>query len=254
MTTTYIYALCEPGTRTIRYIGKTINLAARFGAHLKTSVKQKNHLGNWLRSLGGGIPNLMTLCEVPDEEGSTEEIRYIKSARMLGFWLVNATDGGEGMPNPSPETRAKMSAARRGLARSPETCAKLSAAWTPERKVAEAARKTGVPLPVEIREKIAVSWTPERKEAHRLLMTGDGNPNFGESLSEETKFKMSESWTPERRAARAAWNTATKRGVPQSPESNKKRSATLTGQKRSPEACENMRLAWEKRRAAKGNL
>lgn len=254
MTTTYIYALCEPGTRTIRYIGKTFNLAARFGAHLKTSVKQRNHLGNWLRSLGGGVPNLMKLCEVPDEEGSTEEIRYIKSARMLGFRLVNATDGGEGMPNPSPETRAKMSAARRGLVKSPETCAKLSASWTPERRAAQAARQTGRSLPLEVREKQAASWTSERKKANSLLMTGDRNPNFGESLSEETKLKMSESWTPERRAAQAARNIATKRGVPQSPESNRKRSATQIGQKRSPEACENMRLAWEKRRAAKGNL
>lgn len=240
MKTIFVYALCEPGTRTIRYIGKTINLIRRFKTHQKISVTYKTHLGNWLRSLDGQAPNLIVLREVPESEGSAEEIRYIKAARMLDFQLTNATDGGDGRSV--------------GFVASSETCAKLSAAWTPERKAAEAARKIGVPLTLEIREKQAASWTPERKEANSLLMMGDNNPNFGKPLLEETKLKLSESWTPERRAAQAAWNTATKRGVPQSPEANRKRSATLTGQKRSPEACENMRLAWEKRRAAKRNL
>lgn len=189
---TIIYALCEPGTRTVRYLGKTVNLEARFGAHLKTSVKQKNHLGNWLRSLGGGVPNLIKLCEVPDEEGSTEEIRYIKNARMLGFRLVNATDGGEGMPNPSPETRAKLSAARRGLVRSPETCAKLSAAHKGKAKSEEHRLKLS-------KANLGKSLSLEHRKKISQALLGSNNPNFGKPMSEERKQKLRVSMTPERR-------------------------------------------------------
>lgn len=133
--TCFIYALCEPGTRTVRYIGKTKNLMKRFREHLRNSPKKKSHLGNWLRSLNGDIPNLLILREVSEVESSAEEIFFIRMARMLNVSLTNTTDGGEGQcgASPSLETQAKLSVALRGRKKSPEQVAGLSARYAKEK-------------------------------------------------------------------------------------------------------------------------
>lgn len=113
MTTTFIYALCEPGTRTVRYIGMTKDLKIRLGQHCrKPTATLGTHLGHWLGSLRdiGKKPEIILLSEVAAELGAEEEISYISAARMLGMNLVNSTDGGEGV-TATPETREKMRAA-----------------------------------------------------------------------------------------------------------------------------------------------
>lgn len=110
MKTTFIYALCEPGTRTVRYIGMTKNLKSRFGQHCKRpTATLGTHLGHWLGSLRSADkkPTMIQLSEVGADAGPEEEIRYISAARMLGMDLVNSTDGGEGV-TATPETREKM--------------------------------------------------------------------------------------------------------------------------------------------------
>lgn len=115
MKTAIIYALCEPGTRTIRYIGMTTKgVAHRLRQHGRTSAKLKNHLGNWLRSLRGISPAIVPLSEVSIECWAGEEIRYIKAARCLGFDLVNSTDGGDGFLNLSEQANHKRRLALRG--------------------------------------------------------------------------------------------------------------------------------------------
>lgn len=134
MKTVFIYALCEPGTRTVRYIGKTFNPGRRLGTHVRDSSRKKSHLGNWLRGLlsCGAKPDMIILCEVSEDKWREEEVRQIRDARTLGARLVNANDGGFG-ENPSAETRKKMSLAATGKRlppRSREHCAKISAART----------------------------------------------------------------------------------------------------------------------------
>lgn len=110
---TLIYALCEPGTRTVRYIGKANNPAKRLKEHWWTSRKRKNHLGNWLRALEER-PALVILSEIPHCEWEAEERRFIRAARMLGMPLVNATEGGEGGQKGkthSEDSKSKMSRA-----------------------------------------------------------------------------------------------------------------------------------------------
>lgn len=96
--TIFIYALCEPGTRTVRYIGQTLDLARRFRYHLATSSKKKSHLGNWLSSVlsRGEQPTLLELSRTDESQWCTEERRYISAARAIGIQLVNSTDGGPG--------------------------------------------------------------------------------------------------------------------------------------------------------------
>lgn len=98
MATTFIYALCEPETRTIRYVGKTLNLKARLSQHLRKSSKETTRLGNWLRRVIriGKTPDAIELDRVVGEDWADAERFYIRLARDIGFDLVNATDGGEG--------------------------------------------------------------------------------------------------------------------------------------------------------------
>lgn len=117
--TTFIYALKElaPGefqSSTIRYVGKANDPYRRFEEHCWSRCT--SHLGNWVRSLSGRGCSLQLeiLDEVPESQWQFWEREYIRVFRVLGFNLVNGTDGGEGISNPSSETRGKMSAAKAG--------------------------------------------------------------------------------------------------------------------------------------------
>lgn len=124
----FIYALCEPGTETIRYVGKTDNLKRRLSAHLSQSIKHNSHLGHWLRGLkiSGEAPTLVVLCEVGVDSWMTAESEFILSARSRGFDLVNGTVGGEGGYTGNSGTGAKISASRIGKPRSLETRLQIS--------------------------------------------------------------------------------------------------------------------------------
>lgn len=224
----FIYALCEPGTRTVRYIGKTIDPKKRLWDHLSVSRKKKTHLGNWLRSLSGAAPNFVILSEVPESEGSAEEIRYISAARTsLGMDLVNATDGGDGVTM-TPEIRAKMSAASKGVPKSLEHRAALSAALKgvpkgpcpPERRASISATMTGVP------------HSPERCAA--ISTATKGVPKSPEFCAAVSVYQKGRPKSPEHRAALSA----AKKGVPQSPEARAINSASHKG------------LPWSKTRRA----
>lgn len=125
MKTTFIYALCEPETRKVRYIGKTNNLKTRFGAHLRQSSKKKTPLGDWLQGLliREEKPTMILLRKV-EGDGSEAEMRYIRLARGCRMALTNATDGGDGV-TVTPELRAARSRAMKGRVLSPAQCAAI---------------------------------------------------------------------------------------------------------------------------------
>lgn len=127
---TFIYALCEPETRTIRYIGKAKNPTQRLKQHCWPSKPSNNHLGYWLRSLRrqSKLPTLIVLKEVLCVEWEEWERRYIRCARALGFNLVNSTDGGDcgtdGYKH-TKEAKKKMRLAKLGTIHTPEHCEKM---------------------------------------------------------------------------------------------------------------------------------
>lgn len=226
MDSTFIYALCEPGTRTIRYIGKTDAIDRRLKQHLQTSVRAKTHLGNWLRSLSAK-PVLVSLHEVAENEcWSEEERRYISCARALGIDLVNTTGGGEGGSGPKPpEQCAAISAALTGRPKSPEHRAAMSAAregvprgpYSPERCAARGAARRGrsqKPRSPEQRAALRASLSASRKGRTQKPRS----PEHCAALSAALIGVPIKPRSPEHRAALGASLSAAKKGVPWSPE------------------------------------
>ncbi len=211
-----IYALVDPHTLLVRYIGLSSTGMKRPRDHRNPSqLKSRTHKTNWIRSLQAlGLDyTIVVLEEVASSCAvSVAEIWWIAYGRASGWPLTNLTDGGEGVTGhkPSAETRAKMSAARRGKKRSPEACAKSAAT--------QRGRKLG-PRSPEATAKAAAS-------------------NRGRKRTPEARAKMAAAMkgkrrSPEQRASQSARQSG---------------KAFFTGKKHSPETKAKMRLAWEKRR------
>jgi len=161
-----VYAICDPVTDEIRYVGMTMgNGFKRLARHMfRASHGGKTHLHNWLRTLTA-LPN-MKILETANERDvlANREIEWIARLRALGVRLTNIVDGGEGFRgNHSLESRAKMSMSHRGR--------KHSGGAVPS-------DHNAMKRP-EVRAKISAA----RK--------GHGNPMYGRKHSIETRIKMS---------------------------------------------------------------
>jgi hypothetical protein len=108
-----IYALIDPRTDGVRYVGKSVNVVQRYRIHCV--ARGNRHSAVWIRSLRNvGLRPVLTILEVATEEMWEERERYwIAFYREQGCDLTNLTDGGEGMHgiSPSAETRRKLSMA-----------------------------------------------------------------------------------------------------------------------------------------------
>jgi len=98
-----IYALCDPDTEEIRYIGKTSNdLYQRLGVHIYRAKRAKGQLTHrmaWIRSLlsEGKRPLIHGLAFVTEENWREKERWWIQFCRETGVRLTNLTDGGDGI-------------------------------------------------------------------------------------------------------------------------------------------------------------
>jgi uncharacterized protein (DUF433 family) len=130
-----IYGLYHPLTRELRYVGQTtLTLNRRLSLHLTTAnLSKRRHLTAWLQQLKqvGLVPKIETLAVARSRvELDQLEIQLIAEAHLRGDHLTNHTEGGRGMSGftLSVETRAKMSASRKGHKVSESTRAKISSA------------------------------------------------------------------------------------------------------------------------------
>ena len=153
-----IYALSDPMTGEIRYIGKTKleDVRHRRNQHVTKSKSKRTHRDRWIFSLieKDERPQIAVIQEVAPEYADDAERYWIAYFRSLGAPLTNHTDGGEG----GATNRHWL-----GKRRSAATRAKISKALS--------GRKVG-PVPEERKEKIskAVSerWNdPEFRKRHR---------------------------------------------------------------------------------------
>jgi GIY-YIG catalytic domain len=60
-----IYALADPSTRHVRYVGSTRNVNKRFTAHVQAAKRGVNHPAyDWIRGMAPAVPLLIVLQEL----------------------------------------------------------------------------------------------------------------------------------------------------------------------------------------------
>lgn len=168
-----IYALKDPRTDVVHYVGQTTR-----GASRRNEVNKVSYLGDrkdhavkaWVNGLrGDGLRPVFSALEFLNskDELDAAERGWIRYGRSQGWPLLNLTDGGKGQLGRkiSDETRQKLRDAieRRG----PEVMEKMWAAnrgthHTDEHKAKIGAALKGKPLAEETKKKISIANSKPR--------------------------------------------------------------------------------------------
>lgn len=90
-----IYALCDPRTGEVRYVGKANKPEARLKSHLRDARRRATPVYHWVAKLQreGLTPELRVLAWTDD--WCAEERRQIAEHRAQGCRLLNVADGGD---------------------------------------------------------------------------------------------------------------------------------------------------------------
>lgn len=248
-----IYALIDPRDGTVRYVGKSVDVEQRVKAHLCESGSTKKI--RWIQSLKRAslTPEIIILAE---GFGSWEhvEVEWIAHFRRLGHDLTNATEGGEGLHNPSQETRAKIAAAQRSLRDNPDYVARMRQMYdSPSWRGAVSKGLTGKPKSPEHvaalpQNRKDYAWSEEIRAARRALVIAHAVPAAAAAPRTDAQ-RAHIARVIETNRGRPGWAkgrvlTAEERAV---------RSAALKGRSKSPETIERMREAalrrWARQRS-----
>lgn len=248
-----------------------INGKCYVGITTKAESRLKDHQSSATRGSGYALHDAMRLYGIANFEfkvvascrtwGDLQEIEKILIVQYESFagdgTGYNLTRGGDGMLGykHSDEYKARASASKMGMKHSEDACAKISAALSrrickPETRVKFSKIHTG-------RVK-----SPEERAKMSATRKGMSSPRKGAVLSQETRDKISKAQkgmrkgiplTEEHIAKISAGRIGLKTG-PQKVEHIEKRLVKLRGQKRGPEALNNLRLGALKKptRAASG--
>ena len=163
-----VYYLTDPTNSKTRYVGvTTYSLNKRLRDHCHpTHLKQRTHKNNWIRSLAekGLNPVINALsCYSSENEMLKAEIYWIKLFKELGHELTNSNDGGSGSLNPTKQTLIKRSLALTGKKRTLETRRKMSEAsknrppLSLESRARMSASRKGKKLTDEHKEKVRLA-------------------------------------------------------------------------------------------------
>lgn len=114
----YIYALRDPESGSIRYIGKTKHIETRLAAHISKAKGHHtdHHCAHWVRSLlaKGLQPELVIVKELAvDEDWKRAEAAAIVAFRSAGHDLTNLTGGGDGFHDCPPDVLKRRGESRR---------------------------------------------------------------------------------------------------------------------------------------------
>lgn len=182
----FIYALVDPITTEIRYIGKTADLSTRLRAHINDAKTGNNHRDNWVKKLCNQNlrPDLVILQEVTEDTWEIAERAWIRYGWEQGWRLTNSTEGGEGAYGRklSAESINKMSNAARGNSSHRD---KLHSAES-KKRMSDATK--GKVLSVEHRQKIRLAGTGLRRSDEsrkRISLAKQGSKHPSAKLTEE---------------------------------------------------------------------
>lgn len=129
-----VYALIDPRTDRIRYVGQTVRSARRrLRRHLSPCYLRGNtRKERWLRDLlACGLEpriDVLQVCATPAALDVAER-QHIRRLRQAGEDLTNLSPGGDGGAGPhTAEAKAKISAALKGRHRTAEHCRRIGEA------------------------------------------------------------------------------------------------------------------------------
>lgn len=206
-----VYALLDPRTNEIRYIGRTNNIKNRFAAHinraknLKKALNNNNeHLYNWINILLDlDLKPIIKILEsdIIEDNINEKEIYWIKYYRNKTN-LVNQNDGGKGFglnnkvwvgKKHSEQTKKKISAGNKGKIISKELIEKLrnlnkgrTFSEETKKKISKSVLNS---FTQEVRYKMGASFRGKFLSEEHKKKIGLGNK--GKVVSQETKDKLS---------------------------------------------------------------
>jgi hypothetical protein len=164
--TNLIYGLVDPRTLLVRYVGYSSTGVRRPRQHRSAfELRKRTHKTAWIKSLlAEGLEyTIVVLEEVSSRDTLADAERFwIAFGRACGWPLTNLTDGGEGLLNPSDETRAKMRTSNLGQKRHARVGQAIGAAnrqrvWTIESRRKLGAAHLGRKRPPETGAKISAA-------------------------------------------------------------------------------------------------
>lgn len=189
-----IYALIDPESDAIKYVGKTFRLLKRFGEHLRN--RKASHRTHWVAALKAkGLKPVMEILETfsncSEEEWQESERFWIAYLKFLGFKLINSDMGGEGGGRLSIETKAKISSSKKGKKCSDAARAAISAGHIGVKRPDVSAALRGRKLPPRSAE-----WSAKISASKR------GKPPHLNSLCAAVKATKGKEMTPNQIAKR----------------------------------------------------
>lgn len=196
--TFYTYLHCKPDG-TPFYVGKGCGTR---GHRLITSGRNQFHR-NIVQKYGKENIKIYIFPCTSELEALQHEIHQIKQLRAEGMTLANLCDGGEGLSNPSPEIRKRLSDSHKGIGHTTETRAKMSATrkgkekpdwWKAKISAAHIGKIQG-PMHENTRlailaSRVGIPLTEEHKAKTAAGMIGNKNA-LGNKHSAEARAKMS---------------------------------------------------------------
>lgn len=208
----YIYALIDPRTEEIRYIGWSVDVEKRLGDHCSEARRnRKTYKDKWICSLlSNGLKPIYRILEHGTKDWASAEQKWITHFRSDGARLVNGTDGGQGGwgRKLSAATRAHLSAVHKGKKMPYEGIQKSAAAQRGKVISADVRRRISLALKGITRsDETRANMVKAQKEVHKcpdLLAMKTARLNAinearkGSTLPEEHRQKISA-------GLRAAW-------------------------------------------------
>jgi group I intron endonuclease len=205
MITTYIYALIDPRSKEIKYIGKSNNPRSRFYNHL---LRDSGVFGKWIKELKslGFSPELQILEEVLRDQWKERETYWIEKLSKE-CTLLNQTRGGDGLEKHKAETNTwlveNLRNSNLGRKHSQDTKDKrnkslreryklhprVGVPHTEEAKKKISENRKGILHSVETRALLSAKkqgWKPSREMVERAILA-----NTGRVFTEEHKRKIS---------------------------------------------------------------
>lgn len=228
--TTHIYALVDPVTREIFYVGKANNPHKRLNGHIKVGRNPERIRRIAAIMAAGSMPEVEVIETVEYETWEDRERFWISELGQLGFPLTNISPGGAGPGFIPFKRRPAQSLARKGVPMRESTKQILSASHKVNPKVREHmdklhAAKKGIPRTKAEKEKLseAVRNSPIAIAARKAA----GEKRRGKPMHENTMKAM----------------VACRKGIPLSEEHRKAVSKALFGKPLSVEHRETLRAA-----------